>query len=283
MIPLPLPALSLALALTGPTVAERFPDDTNPSHVLLIVDMRTGEVVRSEAKGAAETEGFPPGQAARFLFAFAGLEEGTLDADSEVECDSTCWAAGSHGTVDLVTALAISCDSWFVHNRSHVSGEALRRHAERLGFGTGLPSAAALETDADFPPPDWRVSARQWVDFWRALPTGKSTKRVTTASTLLAAGAAAVSSPRGVARTLADPTRLVRASVGETPAGAWVAGTRAVRGEHPWAFALWVRGASANLAVTRADHLLRETIRVWKSSTQRRAAEIPKPLDLENR
>ena len=143
--------------------------------------------------------------------------------------------------------------------------------------------ARAIDEASGFPGPGWRCTAREWVDFWRRFPKGQIARRGATTATLLAAAATTVSSPRATARSLSDPTRLVRAVVGESPEGAWVVGTRAVAGRPPWAFALFVRGASAPLAVARADHLLVETIRTWEHSSSTRNKMPPPPLDLRER
>ncbi len=266
-----------------PSVAERFSEEANPTHVLLIVDSRTGETIRAEGGEEAENRGFPAGGTARFLLALAGLEEGSLDRDTSAECDSTCWTGGSHGRVDMVSAFAYSCDTWFRQARGEVDAAALRAHAGRAGFEVGLPPEGSFVDSAGFPPPDWTVTARQWVDFWTSFPRGRMTRRTAATSTLLAATATTVSSPRGVGRALADPSRLVRAVIGETEDGAWVVGTRRVRGTPAWSYALYMHGGTGPLAASRADHLLRETIRAWRHSTKRRVEEEPVPLDLKGR
>ena len=266
-----------------PPVAERFAEDAHPGQVLLIVDSVTGETVRTENSAAAETMAFPAGETVRLLFGLAGLEDRTLSPETTVDCDSTCWADGAHGRNNLVTALAYSCGTYFRRLLPEVGGAAIRRAAERAGFGHDLPTARAIDEASGFPGPGWRCTAREWVDFWRRFPKGQIARRGATTATLLAAAATTVSSPRATARSLSDPTRLVRAVVGESPEGAWVVGTRAVAGRPPWAFALFVRGASAPLAVARADHLLVETIRTWEHSSSTRNKMPPPPLDLRER
>ncbi len=49
--------------------------------------------------------------------------------------------------------------------------------------------------------PEWRITARQWVDFWRRLPRGRLGRRVETTSTRR--------TPSGVARSTGPATRVV--------------------------------------------------------------------------
>jgi hypothetical protein len=265
------------LASSPPPVIEHFPEEQNPSQVLLVVDLHTGQTIRNENPEAAEKTPFPLGETARLLFALAGLEEGSLDPKRTIPCDSLCWARGRHGAVELSMAIAVSCDTYFRALLHEVGGEPIRRHALRQGFGPDVPSATAIETAVGFPGEGWSATARQWIEFMDDLAKGTLGLRISTTSALLAACGMAVSLPRGSARALHDPTRRVQAVVGDTEDGAWTIGIRHLRGGGPWLFALHVRGATASLAAARADHILRETIRTWVLSSPERIGHALPP------
>jgi hypothetical protein len=266
-----------ALLLSPPPVEEHFPREGMP-YVFLVVDTGTGGTIRADNPGAARDSAYAPGESGRILLALAGLEEGTLDPDRAIACDSTCWAEGRHGDVRLLDAFALGCDAYFRVARARVGGAAIAKHADRVGFGGSRPSARAIDDAIDFPGPGWSVTARQWVGFWRRLAAGNVGERITTSSTLLAAAGISVSSPRGAARSLSNPRRRVRALAGGGPDGAWVTGVAQSYGAREWAFALFLPDGGAPLASARADHLLRETLRVFGSSTFDRGGEpLPDP------
>jgi hypothetical protein len=276
-----MPAVAIVAAMlvsSPPPVRDHFPEEQNPSQVLLVEDLRTGETIRRENAGAAEEIHFPLGESARLLFALAGLEERLLDPERTVPCDSLCWARGGHGLVDVSMAVAFSCDAYFRVLLPEIGGEPIRRHALRAGFGPDVPSATAIESADGFPGDGWSATARQWIEFWKGVPRGTLGLRSATMSALLAASGMAVSSPRGLARGLYDPVRRVRAAVGDTEEGAWVTGIRHLRGGGPWLFALHVRGATASLVTARADHILRETIRTWEHTSPNRVGRPLPPV-----
>lgn len=239
-----------------PSTAEHF-ESSVPSHVLLILDVATGETVRVDDPAGADSTEFPLGTLDRVLRATAALEAGTLTPEETIGCDSRCWAKGSHGDVALGMALGWGCDTYFADL------EPSRDAADRLGFAT-----------AD------RASPRQIAEFWRGLTRASLDVSPTTLRALLAAGGSAVSSVRGSANVLARPRRSARALTGEGDAGSWVAGVIQVGPARRWAFALFVPGAPAHLAAARADRLLAETLRVVRRSTYERGGE-PWRLDDE--
>jgi hypothetical protein len=260
--------LAVLALFAPPSATERFGADGWP-HVLLVVDEQGGQLVRADDAGAAEEERFPAGDAIRPIVALAALEEGAVDPEETVDCDSTCWGLGRHGSPMLLDALAVSCDSWFREAESRVPREALSERARALGF----------DTRSGGPPTTWGVTARAWINLWSRLADGSLGERALSAPTLLAAAGTAVTSPKGSAHSLYDPTATTRAFAGAGPAGAWVAGTFRADERHSWIFALFVRGGTAPLATARARALLEETLRVYRTSTAERGGEPLPPLD----
>lgn len=261
------PLVALAL-LAPPSATERFPGESVP-HVFLVIDEETGRALRADDAEAAEAERFPAGDAIRPIVALAALEEGAADPEETVDCDSTCWGRGRHGAPSLLDALAVSCDPWFREVESRLARDALEERARALGF--------AARSDAS--PAAWEVTARAWVALWSKLVEGALGERALSTPTLLAAAGTAVTSPRGSAHSLYDPTASARAFAGAGGSGAWVSGTFRADERHSWIFALFVRGGTVPLATARARALLDETLRVYRASTAERGGEPLPPLE----
>jgi hypothetical protein len=264
------PALMLVAALLVapaplPPPSERFPAST-PGHVLVVLDVASGELVRSGDPEAAAGEPFPLGDALRPLLALAALEGGQLEPEESIRCDSRCWANGAHGEPTHVSAAAWSCDTFFLELRKRLAWEAVRDWSIRAGF---LPAADGDEVQA---------TVEAMAEFWRSLGRGRLPISESTLSELLAAGGISVVSPRGVARALNRPRLGARAEAGAAGDGAWVAGLWQLSTEQRWAFALYLREGTTTLATARCANLLEETARVIRSSSHERGGR-PWPLD----
>jgi len=256
---------ALAATPNPPPPAERFPA-SSPGHVLLVLDIASGGIIRADDPEAARDELFPLGDAIRPVLALAALEEGLLEASESIPCDSRCWAAGAHGEPTHVSAAAWSCDTFFLELRDRLSPDSLRGWSIRAGFTPGADGSDAGAT------------VEQMAGFWRSLGRGRLSITESTLSELLAAAGVSVTSPRGVARSLDRPRLGARAQAGAAAEGAWVAGIWRASTERRWAFALYVRGGTTALATARCAHLLTETQRVVRNSSYERGGE-PWPLD----
>jgi hypothetical protein len=245
---------TLLLLASPPALRDHFPDPGPPGHDFLLVDGRTGEVLRAEGRGEDPADFRAWGDLERLVGAMAGLEDGTIDPERRVRCDSTCWAAGTHGEVALVEGLAWGCDTWWGAQRGLVSAAAVGRAARSAGLAAGDAAATG------------RSSPAQWATFWRRLEYDELGLAAETTTQLLAVAGTAVSSPRGSTRLLHDPYRRTRAIAAGGPEGAWVIGSRIVLGRN-WVFALFVPGGTPPLATARAQQLLDETRRIAHRST----------------
>jgi hypothetical protein len=253
-------AVTLVVALAAiPELADHFPDAGSPTHVFLLVDGASGEVIRAEGPASAAESRAPLGDVERFLVALAGLEDGIL-ADRVVACDSSCWAVAGHGEVTLLEGLAWGCDTWFAAAQAAVSSEAWRSRARSLGLSADGDAVAGVQECASF---------------WRRLERDELGLRPGTTTALLGAAGTAVSSPRGIARALHDPrhrTRAIAVAAGES---AWVLGSREILGR-PWVFALHLPRGTPPLAAARAAQLLEETRRIARRSTSERGGSPTK-------
>lgn len=108
---------------------------------------------------------FPPGSIFKLVMAAAGLEEGIIHRDTRIFCAGGkrlygrfFGCLGHHGSIDVIEALALSCNTFFYQLGVDLGRERIVRWARSLGLGqaTGvdlteeqggiLPSDAWLES-----------------------------------------------------------------------------------------------------------------------------------------
>lgn len=79
-----------------------------------------------------------PGSTFKVVTALAALDERIVDWDVRHRCDGkigTLRCDGVHGSIDLATAMEVSCNVYFGWLGEQLGLERLRRHSERFGFG----------------------------------------------------------------------------------------------------------------------------------------------------
>lgn len=92
---------------------------------------------------------YPPGSTYKIITALAGLEERVVDESTEFFCPGyhkfgnrvyRCWKRGGHDNVDIVKALAESCDVYFYQVGQLLGVDRLAWYAKAsgLGFPTGI-------------------------------------------------------------------------------------------------------------------------------------------------
>jgi penicillin-binding protein 2 len=90
---------------------------------------------------------YPPGSTFKVCTALAGLEAGIINEHTTAFCPGHydfgntrfhCWKAGGHGTVNVVRALAESCDTYFYKMSTAVGIDRIAEMARRLGIGSNL-------------------------------------------------------------------------------------------------------------------------------------------------
>jgi penicillin-binding protein 2 len=99
---------------------------------------------------------YPPASTYKIVTAIAGLEEGVIDEKTTFYCPGfyrfgnrvyRCWKKAGHGSVDVVRALAESCDVFFYQVGQRVGVDRLAQYA--TAFGLGSPTGVALDHEAD--------------------------------------------------------------------------------------------------------------------------------------
>lgn len=92
---------------------------------------------------------YPPASTYKIITAMAGLEEGVVDRNTSFFCGGQlkhgdryfrCWKKGGHGQVDVVDAMAESCDVYFYHVGQRLGVDRIAWYAKAAGLGqlTGI-------------------------------------------------------------------------------------------------------------------------------------------------
>lgn len=108
---------------------------------------------------------YPPGSTFKMVVALAALEEGLIGENHRVFCTGHielgnhrfhCWKRGGHGRVDLVAALAESCDVFFYDVARRLGIQKLAEVARRMGFGVPVGIDLPGERPGLMPDRDWK-------------------------------------------------------------------------------------------------------------------------------
>ena len=98
---------------------------------------------------------YPPASTYKIVTAIAGLEEGIITKDTRFYCpghykcgdrDFRCWKKVGHGNIDIVTALAESCDVFFYQVGQKLGIDRLAWYAKACGLGS--PTGINLDQEA---------------------------------------------------------------------------------------------------------------------------------------
>jgi len=88
---------------------------------------------------------YPPASTYKIITAMAGLQEGVIDEHEILFCPGyyhfgnrnyRCWRRGGHGSVDLVKAIAQSCDVYFYQVGQRLGIDRLAWYAKAAGLGS---------------------------------------------------------------------------------------------------------------------------------------------------
>lgn len=110
---------------------------------------------------------YPPASVYKIVVAMAGLEEGVIDAETKFNCTGglyfgdrlfKCWRMkyGGHGELDVVQALAQSCDVFFYNVGMELGVDRIARYAKACGFGEETGVDLDNESSGLIPTSDWK-------------------------------------------------------------------------------------------------------------------------------
>jgi penicillin-binding protein 2 len=118
---------------------------------------------------------YSPGSTFKMTVAAAGLEEGLITPDFRVHCSGAgvfygrafrCHKRGGHGTVDLRTAIAQSCNVYFYTVGNMVGIDRLHKWATNLGLGVKSGIDLPNEVEGIMPSTEWK--RRRFGEKWYA-------------------------------------------------------------------------------------------------------------------
>lgn len=117
---------------------------------------------------------YPPGSTFKMLVGLAGLESGHFSAQSYVHCPGyfylgnhrfRCWKQGGHGAMNIHSAIAHSCDTYFYTMANRIGIDAIAKIARTFGLGhTHLPGFPA-ELPGIVPDNNWKM--KRFGQAWR--------------------------------------------------------------------------------------------------------------------
>ena len=117
---------------------------------------------------------YHPGSLFKMTVALAALEAG-VDPRESVFCQGRvelgnevfhCWLRGGHGSIDLDSAIARSCDVYFYNLARHLGVERIAATALKLGFGQPAGIDLPGEASGLVPTPQWKQDnlGERWLE-----------------------------------------------------------------------------------------------------------------------
>ncbi len=112
---------------------------------------------------------YAPGSAFKPITAMAALDADIVDPNAHVFCPGYyelgehifhCWKKGGHGHVNMIEAIAGSCDTYFYDLGRRVGIDKIQAMAERFGLGKKLDIDLPHERGGFVPSRSWKKAAR---------------------------------------------------------------------------------------------------------------------------
>jgi penicillin-binding protein 2 len=109
---------------------------------------------------------YPPGSTFKMVTAAAGLQEGKIQAGSQLACPNSLqyggwvyrnWAGYDMGPMNVTKAIAVSCDTFFYQVADRVGDQALARYAREFGYGSSPPIEVPGAAAGIVPDRNWKA------------------------------------------------------------------------------------------------------------------------------
>jgi penicillin-binding protein 2 len=118
---------------------------------------------------------YPPGSTFKMVVALAALKAGIIKPSEKIECTGKhefgdrffhCWEDDGHGKLNMVDAIAHSCDVYFYEIANRVGIAKINEMAAEFGLGRSYDIGLAGEMPGLLPSPAWKRA--QYGTGWRA-------------------------------------------------------------------------------------------------------------------
>jgi penicillin-binding protein 2 len=118
---------------------------------------------------------YPPASVYKIVVAMAGLEEGIIDAETEFNCKGAlffgnrnyqCWKDAGHGNLNVVQAIAQSCDVYFYNVGQALGVDRIAWYATACGLGELTGIDLDHEASGLIPTSAWKK--RRFNEAWQA-------------------------------------------------------------------------------------------------------------------
>jgi penicillin-binding protein 2 len=113
---------------------------------------------------------YPPGSTFKIVNALAALQEGVITPATRFHCPGflavygtlfRCHKEGGHGTLDLKSAIALSCNVYFYNVGIRLEIERLSKYAKLLGLGRPTGIDLPHESSGLFQDPEWKMRTQK--------------------------------------------------------------------------------------------------------------------------
>ncbi|WP_262696158.1 penicillin-binding protein 2 [Kordiimonas aquimaris] len=116
---------------------------------------------------------YPPGSTIKMIIALAALEQGIIKSESEFYCNGRhrlgnntfhCWRRQGHGKLNLVDAIAKSCDVYFYKIAEQMDIDDIAEMARRFGLGEIFNVGVDGEKEGLVPDREWKqvIQNQRW-------------------------------------------------------------------------------------------------------------------------
>ncbi len=128
-------------------------------------DILRGDI-RKPLLNKAVSGQYSPGSTFKMIVALAALEAGVITVDDEKNCNSEfkigkriahCWNKNGHGNINVVQALAQSCDVFFYDLALDVGIDKIHSMAAKFGMGSRFNVGIMSEARGINPNNDWKI------------------------------------------------------------------------------------------------------------------------------
>lgn len=197
--PLPGRELKLTLDVDLQQIAESFMNAGDKAGAVVAMEVQTGKILTAVSAPTIHIEDFlggisvekwkllldnpknpllnkvvqamyPPGSTYKMITAMAGLGKGVINEDTVFYCPGKykfgnrtyrCWKHSGHGPVNLVKAIAESCDVYFYQVGQRVGVDTLAEYAKKFGLGKRTGIEMEYEKPGLVPTKDWKLKNRK--------------------------------------------------------------------------------------------------------------------------